>query len=79
MIVASFLLASWFGCCIAASPWSDRIGRRIWIMMGNVIQIIGTIVCVTSFSPGQMIAGRVIIVGSPIYTGTAYFSLTSIL
>lgn len=65
MIVASFLLASWLGCCIAASPWSDRIGRRIWIIAGNVIQIVGTIVSVTSYSPGQMIAGRVIIVGGP--------------
>jgi MFS family permease len=73
MIVASFLLASWLGCCIVASPWSDRIGRRIWILAGNAIQIVGTIICVASYSPGQMIAGRVVIVSDPIVL-TIYFT-----
>ncbi|KAH8819385.1 general substrate transporter [Xylogone sp. PMI_703] len=61
MIVASFLLASWLGCCFASTPWSDRLGRRTWIMLGAVVQIIGTIICVSAYSYGQMIAGRVVI------------------
>jgi MFS family permease len=63
MIVASFLLASWLGCCIAASPWSDRIGRRIWVMLGAAIQIVGTLIAASAYSTGQLIAGRVLIVG----------------
>jgi MFS family permease len=66
MIVAAFLLASWLGCVIAASPWSDKMGRRFWILLGAFIQILGTIVCVASYSPGQLIGGRVIIVSSSI-------------
>lgn len=62
MMVAAFLLASWLGCVIVALPWSDRIGRRIWIMSGAAIQIVGTIVVASSYSYGQLIAGRIIIV-----------------
>ncbi|KAL1964875.1 hypothetical protein VTN77DRAFT_6228 [Rasamsonia byssochlamydoides] len=60
-IVASFLLASWLGCCIVSSPWSDRVGRRQWIMAGALVQIIGTIISVSSYSYEQLIAGRVVI------------------
>lgn len=62
MLVASFLLASWLGCCIVAAPWSSKLGRRHWIMLGSFIQIIGTIISVSSYSYGQLTAGRVIIV-----------------
>ncbi|KAF2658320.1 sugar transporter-like protein [Lophiostoma macrostomum CBS 122681] len=61
MIVASFLLASWLGCCIAASPWSDTVGRRIWVVAGAAVQIVGTIISASSYSVGQLIAGRVFI------------------
>ncbi|RFU25290.1 hypothetical protein B7463_g11044, partial [Scytalidium lignicola] len=61
MIVASFLLASWLGCCCASTPWSDRLGRRFWVLLGAITQVIGTIICVSSYSYGQLIAGRVII------------------
>ncbi|PGH07084.1 hypothetical protein AJ79_06362 [Helicocarpus griseus UAMH5409] len=61
MIVAAFLLASWLGCCIVASPWSDRVGRRVWVLLGAFIQIVGTVISTASYSSGQMIAGRVII------------------
>lgn len=37
-------------------------GRRTWILLGNVLEIIGTIISVTSYGPGQLIAGRVLIV-----------------
>jgi MFS family permease len=66
MIVAAFLLASWLGCVTVSSPWSDRLGRRTWIIMGGVVQIIGTVISASSYSPGQLIAGRVIIVSYPI-------------
>jgi MFS family permease len=62
MIVASFLLASWLGCVMAASPWSDRIGRRVWVMAGAVTQVVGTIISSSAYSVGQLIAGRVLIV-----------------
>jgi MFS family permease len=62
MIVAAFLLASWLGCVIAASPWSDKKGRRFWIVLGAAIQIVGTVICAASFSSGQLIGGRVVIV-----------------
>lgn len=66
MIVAAFLLASWFGCCIVSSPWSHRVGRRQWIMLGGLVQIIGTIISVSSYSYGQLTAGRVVIVSCPL-------------
>jgi hypothetical protein len=64
MIVAAFLLASWLGCCITASPWSDKMGRRFWILLGACTQIVGTIISVSSHSSGQLIAGRVVIVSA---------------
>ena len=64
MIVAAFLLASWLGCCITASPWSDKMGRRFWILLGAFTQIVGTVICASSYSYGQMIAGRVVIVST---------------
>lgn len=60
-MVASFLLASWFGCVLAATPWSDRFGRRVWVIAGAIMQVFGTIVAASAFSPGQLIAGRVLI------------------
>ena len=34
----------------------------MWIVVGNLSEIIGTIISVTSYGPGQLIAGRVLIV-----------------
>lgn len=79
MIVASFLLASWLGCVIAASPWSDRIGRRVWVMAGSSVQVIGTIISAAAYSPGQLIAGRVLIGvgnGFVVSTGPVYVAET---
>ncbi|KAF2015784.1 sugar transporter-like protein [Aaosphaeria arxii CBS 175.79] len=80
MIVASFLLASWLGCCIAASPWSDRQGRRVWVMVGAALQIVGTVVSCTAYSTGQLIAGRVLIGvgnGFVVSTGPVYIAETA--
>lgn len=80
MIVASFLLASWLGCVTAASPWSDRVGRRIWVMAGAAVQIIGTIISASSYSVGQLIAGRVLIGvgnGFVVSTGPVYVAETT--
>ncbi|KAF2475032.1 sugar transporter-like protein [Lindgomyces ingoldianus] len=49
MVVASFLLASWLGCCITASPGSAAI------------QIVGTIISTSTYSTSQLIACRVLI------------------
>ena len=61
MIASVFLLASWLGCIII-SIFGMKLGRRVWIIIGNVIQIVGTIVSATSYSAGQLIAGRTLIV-----------------
>ncbi|MCJ1320768.1 hypothetical protein MMC15_006109 [Xylographa vitiligo] len=60
MIASTFLLASWFGCIIVATL-GMLLGRRTWIIIGNLIQILGTIISASSFSYGQLIAGRVFI------------------
>lgn len=52
-------LASWLGCIIAS--FSMFIGRRAWIILGCGTQIIETIISASSYSYGQMIAGRVLI------------------
>ncbi|KAF2260887.1 sugar transporter-like protein [Lojkania enalia] len=80
MIVASFLLASWLGCVMAASPWSDRIGRKIWVCVGAFIQIIGTVISTSAYSTGQLIAGRVLIGvgnGFVVSTGPVYIAETT--
>ncbi|MCJ1356499.1 MAG: hypothetical protein MMC33_006494 [Icmadophila ericetorum] len=44
-------------------------GRRAWIIVGNVLEIIGTLLSATSYGPGQLIAGRVVIgVGNGLIT-----------
>ncbi|MCJ1473092.1 hypothetical protein MMC13_001742 [Lambiella insularis] len=60
MIASTFLLASWLGCIIIA-VFGMMMGRRTWIIIGNVVQIFGTIISASSFSYGQLIAGRVFI------------------
>ncbi|EOD47809.1 putative hexose carrier protein [Neofusicoccum parvum] len=60
MVTSVFLLASWLGCVII-STFGMRMGRRSWIIAGEVVQIIGTIISATSYSYGQLIAGRVLI------------------
>jgi len=61
MIASTFLLASWLGCIIVAA-FGMAMGRRSWIILGNIVQIVGTIISASSFSYGQLIAGRVFIV-----------------
>jgi len=65
MITPVFLLASWLGCIIA-SFFGMFIGRRAWIILGCGTQITGTIISASSYSYGQMIAGRVLIVRIPL-------------
>ncbi|KAF2087656.1 MFS general substrate transporter [Saccharata proteae CBS 121410] len=60
MITSIFLVASWFGCIII-SLFGMRMGRRSWILLEEVIQIICTIICATSYSYGQLIAGRLFV------------------
>ncbi|KAF4535454.1 Sugar transporter [Lasiodiplodia theobromae] len=60
MVTSVFLLASWLGCVII-SIFGMRMGRRSWVLAGEVVQIIGSIISATSYSYGQLIAGRVLI------------------
>lgn len=53
MITSTFLLASWLGCMII-STFGMRMGRKTWVLIGNVIEIMGTIICAASYSYGQM-------------------------
>ncbi|KAK8211042.1 hypothetical protein IWZ01DRAFT_504885 [Phyllosticta capitalensis] len=63
MITSAFLLASWLGCIII-TVFGMKMGRKNWIIAGEVVQMIGTIISATSYSYGQLIAGRVLIVRS---------------
>ncbi|KAF2139254.1 uncharacterized protein K452DRAFT_275396 [Aplosporella prunicola CBS 121167] len=60
MITSVFLLASWLGC-IVISFFGMQMGRKTWVIAGEIVQIIGTIISATSYSYGQLIAGRVLI------------------
>ena len=53
MVTSTFLLASWLGCMIIAS-FGMKIGRRDWILLGNVVEIIGSIISASSYSYGQL-------------------------
>lgn len=66
MITSMFILGSWLGC-ILMSLFGMSQGRRVWIIVGNILEIIGTLISVTSYGPGQLIAGRVVIVGYAVY------------
>lgn len=59
-----FLLGSWLGC-ILMSIFGMRQGRKTWLLVGNAISIVGTVISASSYSYGQMIAGRTILVCSP--------------
>jgi MFS family permease len=61
MITSVFLLASWLGCMIIAA-FGMLLGRRTWILIGCGVQVVGTIISASSYSSGQLIAGRVLIV-----------------
>ena len=68
MITSVFLLGSWLGC-ILMSVFGMRYGRRTWILLGNAIEVVGTIISASSYGPGQLIAGRVLIgVGNGLLT-----------
>ena len=60
MITSVFLLGSWLGC-ILMSIFGMSQGRRTWIMLGNGIEIVGSIVSASSYGPGQLIVGRVLL------------------
>lgn len=61
MITSVFVLASALGALVAAN-FGLIYGRRTWILLGNSVEMIGTLICVTSYGSGQMITGRVIVV-----------------
>jgi MFS family permease len=74
MITSVFLLASWLGCMII-SIFGMRLGRRTWIIAGSLVQAVGTVISASSYSSGQLIAGRVLIVrGRPL----SYISSSSV-
>ncbi len=44
---------------IFAGNLADRIGRRRVLVMGNVVMIVGSVVCALSTSVGLLVVGRV--------------------
>lgn len=51
------------GCLVGAlltSCFGDRLGRRKVIFIGCIIMVIGAIIQCSSYSTGQLIAGRII-------------------
>ncbi|KAJ9633602.1 uncharacterized protein PV06_10349 [Exophiala oligosperma] len=60
MITSTFLLASWFGCMVITF-FGIHLGRKNWILLGNAVELVGTIISASSYSYGQLIAGRVFI------------------
>ena len=62
MISSAFVLGAWLGSFLLIFMFGLSLGRRTWLLIGNIIGIMGTLIVVTSFSTGQMIAGRVLLV-----------------
>lgn len=62
MISSAFILGAWLGSSLLIFSFGNSLGRRTWLLIGNAVGIIGTLIVVTSFSIGQMIAGRILLV-----------------
>lgn len=62
MISSAFILGAWLGSSLLIFLFGNSLGRRTWLLIGNAVGIIGTLIVVTSFSIGQMIAGRILLV-----------------
>ena len=61
LISSSYSLAACVTTFIVA-PFTFRLGRRGTILLGNAAAVVGSIVQATSWSVGQLIAGRVMTV-----------------
>lgn len=53
MITSTFLLASWFGCMVITF-FGIHLGRKNWILLGNAVELVGTIISASSYSYGQL-------------------------
>lgn len=61
-----------FAGAIAAVAFGEMLGRKKSILWGTTIMTIGAILQITAYSPGQMIAGRIIAgIGNGMNTSTA--------
>lgn len=58
-MVSIYEVGCMFGS-IAIILWGDRIGRRMSLVIGGLIVIIGTILQVSSYSRAQFIVGRIV-------------------
>ena len=61
LISSSYSLAACVTTVVVA-PFTFRLGRRGTILLGNGAAIVGSVVQATSYSMGQLIAGRIITV-----------------
>ncbi|KAB8269009.1 L-Aspartase-like protein [Aspergillus minisclerotigenes] len=60
VVVATFTLGALFGC-LSCSYTSDRFGRRIVILAGAILTVVGQVLEASSFQLAQLIIGRVIL------------------
>lgn len=60
VVVATFTLGALFGC-LSCSYTSDRFGRRIVILAGAILTVVGEVLEAFSFQLAQLIIGRVIL------------------
>ena len=63
MISSDFILGAWLGSSLLIFMFGICLGRRTWRLNGDVIGIIVTLIAVTSYNYGPMIAGRNLLVG----------------
>jgi len=58
-IVALYQIGCLVGCTIAAL-WGNKLGRKRTIFWGCAVMIVGAIIQASTYSAGQLIAGRLI-------------------
>lgn len=58
-MVSIYEIGCMFGS-IAIIIWGDRIGRRMSLVIGGIIVVLGTILQVSSYSRAQFIVGRIV-------------------
>lgn len=63
LISSSYSLAA-FVTTLVIAPFTFRLGRRGTILLGNAAAIVGSVIQASSYSMGQLIAGRIFTVSA---------------
>lgn len=62
MISSDFIFGAWLGSSLLIFMFGICLGRRTWLLNGDIIGTIITLTAVTSYNYGPMIAGRTLLV-----------------